>query len=202
MLVSGMRLRGNMFASVTKFIITGHALHEKNLQRRIGVANIGQQPKTKSGRRPANKPITVSFHISKSRNFKLSVSNPKNKYVVYLSVLSQISNCQSLGRKNKHEILKTDRINRGFCSSIGSLINGSTSCLCKPFHTRHVREKNRSGLLSSMPWRARGTVVSSATRPDIPSYPAPPRRPAVSRPVPTRPLYVRVLDSTPLPCAV
>ena len=25
-----------------------------------------------------------------------------------LSVLSQISNCQGLGRKNKHEILKTD----------------------------------------------------------------------------------------------
>ena len=46
---------------------------------------------------------TVSVH-----NFKLSVSNPKSKYVVYLSVLSQISNCQGLGRKNKHEILKTD----------------------------------------------------------------------------------------------
>ena len=41
--------------------------------------------------------------------FKLSVSNPKSKYVAYLSVLSQISNCQSLGRKNKHKILKTDR---------------------------------------------------------------------------------------------
>ena len=27
-----------------------------------------------------------------------------------LSVLSQISNCQGLGRKNKHEILKTDRM--------------------------------------------------------------------------------------------
>ena len=52
---------------------------------------------------------TVSFHNFKSQNFKLSVSIPKSKYVVYLSVLSQISNCQSLGRKNKHEILKTDR---------------------------------------------------------------------------------------------
>ena len=52
---------------------------------------------------------TVSFHNFKSQNFKLSVSNPKNKYVAYLSVLSQISNCQGLGRKNKHEILKTDR---------------------------------------------------------------------------------------------
>ena len=40
---------------------------------------------------------TVSFHSFKSQNFKLSVSNPKSKYVAYLSVLSQISNCQSLG---------------------------------------------------------------------------------------------------------
>ena len=52
---------------------------------------------------------TVSFHNFKSQHFKLSVSNPKNKYVAYVSVLSQISNCQSLGRKNKHETLKTDR---------------------------------------------------------------------------------------------
>ena len=52
---------------------------------------------------------TVSFHNFKSQKFKLSVSNPKNKYVAYLSVLSQISNCQGLGRKNKHEISKTDR---------------------------------------------------------------------------------------------
>ena len=50
----------------------------------------------------------VSFHNFKSQNFKSSVSNPKSKYVAYLSVLSQISNCQSLG-KNKHDILKTDR---------------------------------------------------------------------------------------------
>ena len=53
---------------------------------------------------------TVSFHNFKSQNLKLSVSNPKSKYVAYLSVLSQISNCQSLGRKNKHDILKTDHI--------------------------------------------------------------------------------------------
>ena len=54
---------------------------------------------------------TVSFHNFGSRNFKSSVSSPKNKYVAYVSVLSQISNCQGLGRKNKHEILKTDRSN-------------------------------------------------------------------------------------------
>ena len=47
-----------------------------------------------------------SFQFS---NFKLSVSNPKSKHVAYLSVLSRISSCQGLGRKNKHEILKTDR---------------------------------------------------------------------------------------------
>ena len=52
---------------------------------------------------------TVSFHNFKSQNVTFSVSNPKHKYVVDLSVLSQISNCQSLGRKNKHDFLKTDR---------------------------------------------------------------------------------------------
>ena len=56
-------------------------------------------------------PPTVSFHNFKSQKFKLSVSNPKSKYGAYLSVLSQISNCQGLGRKNKHEVLKTDRMN-------------------------------------------------------------------------------------------
>ena len=43
---------------------------------------------------------TVSFHNFKSQNFKSRVSNPKNKYVAYLSVLSRISNCQGLGRNN------------------------------------------------------------------------------------------------------
>ena len=42
---------------------------------------------------------TVSFHNFKSQVFKLSVSNPNNKSVAYVSVPSQISNCQSLGRK-------------------------------------------------------------------------------------------------------
>ena len=49
---------------------------------------------------------TVSFHNFKSQNFKLSVSNPKNKHVAYLSVLSQISNCQGLGRKIKFDFWK------------------------------------------------------------------------------------------------
>ena len=52
---------------------------------------------------------TVSFHNFKSQKFKLSLSNPKSKHVAYLSVLSRISNCQVPGRKNEHEISKTDR---------------------------------------------------------------------------------------------
>ena len=52
---------------------------------------------------------TVSFHNFKSQNLKLSVSSPKSKHVACLSVLSRISNSQSLGRKNEHEISKTDR---------------------------------------------------------------------------------------------
>ena len=65
---------------------------------------------------------TVSFHNFKSQNFKLSVSNPKSIYVAYLSVLSRISNCQGLGRKNKHEILKTDRMD--FCPILVSSCAG------------------------------------------------------------------------------
>ena len=54
----------------------------------------------------------------------------------------------------------------------------------------------RSGELSAMPWRVRGTLVSWANCfVGVPSCPAPPRRPA-ARPDPTRPWYVRVLDST------
>ena len=34
--------------------------------------------------------VTVSFHNVNSYIFKLSFSNPKSKYVAYLSVLSQI----------------------------------------------------------------------------------------------------------------
>ena len=56
-----------------------------------------------------DKHSTVSFHNFKSQNLKLSVSDPKNKHVAYVSVLSQISNCQGLGRKNKFKIMKADR---------------------------------------------------------------------------------------------
>ena len=67
-------------------------------------------PRRRIGRSTSPRGLTtVSFHNFKSQDFKLSVSNPKSKYVAYLSVLSPISNCQSLGRKNKHDFLKTDR---------------------------------------------------------------------------------------------
>ena len=55
--------------------------------------------------------IRQVFIISNRNIFKLSVSNPKIKYVAYLSVLSQLSNSQGLGRKNNFEVLKTDRNN-------------------------------------------------------------------------------------------
>ena len=53
--------------------------------------------------------FTVSCHNFKSQIFKLSLSDPKSKYVAYLLVLSRISTCQGLGRKSKHEILKCIR---------------------------------------------------------------------------------------------
>ena len=55
--------------------------------------------------------------------------------------------------------------------------------------------EKRSGDVSSMPWGVRRTHVSWANSVGVRSCPAPPRRPAV-RPDPTRPLNVRVLDST------
>ena len=34
------------------------------------------------------RPDTVSFHDFRSQNFKLSVSNPKNKHVAYLIIIA------------------------------------------------------------------------------------------------------------------
>ena len=94
----------------------------------IYIARVGRSKRRRPPqRRPSNSNSTVSFHNFKSQNFKLSVSNPKSKYVVYLSVLSQISNCQGLGRKNKHEILKTDRSNRNSDNSSNSDISNSNT---------------------------------------------------------------------------
>ena len=62
-----------------------------------------------SGTRPYVRSVGAAAPLSHCATAPLSVSNPKNKYVAYVSVLSRISNCQGLGRKNKFEILKTDR---------------------------------------------------------------------------------------------
>ena len=83
------------------------------------------------GRRSQLKGDTVSFYSFKSQNFKLSVSNPNSKCVAYLSVLSRISNCQSLGRKNKHDMLKTDRNKTETGSQNAS---GSTRLICNRVH--------------------------------------------------------------------
>ena len=59
-----------------------------------------------------------------------------------------------------------------------------------------VLPKKPPGRLSSMPWGARGSVVSWANRlAGVPARPAPPR-PAERRPASNRPWYVQVLDST------
>ena len=58
--------------------------------------------------------------------------------------------------------------------------------------------EGRSGDVSLMPWRVRGTVVSWANcSVCVQSCPTPPRRPA-ERPDPTRPWYVR--DFPNIPC--
>ena len=62
--------------------------------------------------------ITASFHNFKTQNLKLSVSNPRSKYVACLSVLSRISNCQGLGHKNNFEIMKIDRIDKILCGAM------------------------------------------------------------------------------------
>ena len=65
-----------------------------------------------------------------------------------VSVLSQISNCQGLGRKNKHDILKTDRIyyleqnspsvrTFGVQPSSGSCYAPPDLVVCKPIFPRN-----------------------------------------------------------------
>ena len=71
-------------------------------------------------------------------------------------------------------------INRGFCSSIG--LHGDFACSCFQRHTQEVILPPSGG-------------YESLFSPVLPVL-ARPRRFAVRRPVPTRPGYVRVLDST------
>ena len=81
------------------------------------------------------------------------------------------------------------------------VINRSSTARCVPPSVYigfrlFVLLGRRSGDVSSMSRGVRGTLVSWAhCSVGVPSRPAPPRRPAV-RPDPTRPWYVRVLDST------
>ena len=77
----------------------------------------------------------VGFHNFNLRIVNLRVSNPKNTYVAYVSVLSRISNCQSLGRKNKHELLKTDRMSTTSYYMLGAApIGGNQTQLEKDGH--------------------------------------------------------------------
>ena len=60
-----------------------------------------------------------------------------------------------------------------------------------------VLPAKRSGQLSTMLRKAKGTVLLWANRPvGILSYPAPPSGSAVRRPAPICPLYIRILGST------
>ena len=80
-------------------------------------------------RRGTYRVVLRSVFIISNRN----VSNPKSKYVAYVSVLSRISDCQGLGRKNKHEILTTDRTHiPSTCLFITDLftITGLLSLVC------------------------------------------------------------------------
>ena len=51
----------------------------------------------------------VGFHNLNLRIFHLRVSNPNKLIVDVVLTRCRISMCQGLGRKNKHEHLKTDR---------------------------------------------------------------------------------------------
>ena len=104
----------------------------KTIRRRY----IGQQPRTKSARGPADKPL----------------------------------------------------VNRWLCSPIG---------LNRNSFVRASRDKPRSVFFDGLQGKREGCLLVEPTRwrPVLP-VPAPPRRPAVRRPAPTRPRYVRVSDST------
>ena len=77
-----------------------------NIQLAPMCTHCGSGASAAAGRRGSGRPgpqrlhcitITVSFHNFKSQNFKLSVSNPKSKYVAYSSVLYRIQcNAQRL----------------------------------------------------------------------------------------------------------
>ena len=97
---------------------------------------------------------------------------------------------QQRGTKSGHRFADKPRINRW---SNAGWVPPPLYIVFRLF----VLLERRSEHVCSIPWKVRGSVVSWANRPvGVPSCPAPPRRPAVRRPVPTRPWYVRVSNST------
>ena len=79
-------------------------------------------------------------------------------------------------------------VNGGFCSSVGFEYELDCSCF---------RRVVQDIFLDSLEGKREGCLRAGSTqrRPVLPS-PAPPRRPAVRRPDPTGPWFVRVLGST------
>ena len=124
-------------AEVTCDVIVGSKVTSRNLQSNEAI--VGQLYESFACSNAAAllsaHYTTVSFHNFKSQNFKFSVSNPKSKYIAYSSVLSQISNCQGLGRKNKHDILKTDRT----LANAGAARSGRPGC---PRYTQTTNYNN------------------------------------------------------------
>ena len=74
-------------------------------------------------------------------------------------------------------------------------VGGRLFVSVNPFHARHVRERNGSGQLSTVPSGAGGTVARPRQHPVLPS-PAGSRCPAVRCADLFHARYVRVLEST------
>ena len=149
----------------------------------------GQQPGTKSGRRPFDKPVIgrglTAFFVPSVPGHALLEKDLQRQLGAGTLVSSQ-----------ERRAAVVPRINRG----------STARCVPPSVYIGiplSVLPESRSGQLSTMPRGANGTVVSCASRPvGVPPYPAPPRRPALRRPAPTPPWYVRVLGSIGFPLSV
>ena len=88
----------------------------------------------------------------------------KCKYVAYLSVLSQISNCQGLGRKNKHEMLKTDHI--PVCAGTDNLTNAGGRAKLWYSHPSlgHIQSPARNAMASTSGRMAQNQMSLPALR--------------------------------------
>ena len=171
-----MRLEGKRF-------IPGHALHGNGLQRPKRRRGIGQQPKSESSRRPTDKPLVNRPLRSRFPGHALHETDSQGQLGVGTLVSNQerralvvpLINCRSTAGQCR------------FCTSIGlhrvSLFRASRGTPTRVVFDRLEGKKGSCHL-----------GEPSRRHPVLP-FPAPPRRPAVHRPVPTRPWYVRVLDS-------